>query len=379
MLLGACYWPGARMPLALPGFLICGGLCASIGQTYQTGADPWQLFALWAALTLPLCLGLRHDVLWTAWTVVALTAALLLSQPQADSCWNQGNSPLLSSLGSWMPALTLAFAYRFSPERATGAGLWPMRLCMIYANIGLVATASLNLVVSDNQGIYPLTLFNIACVAYAFSLPGMFDIFVFSALELIKRAVADGILPAMLEDSTRPWPIVLMTGQGGWLAAIPLFVLMFLIFKGALLEDAWCYALGLLLMAAALAVLRNPALPALVEQWSLPGLLVGGALIAYGSYRDMSYALAGTMVTGLGLATAWLVPQTWLRALLGALACATFILAASEYRSYTVVQANWNGVHFALLAWLLALAFVEANPVSGMRIWSPWNRSRTAG
>ena len=85
MLLGACYRPGARMPLALPGFLICGGLCASIGQTYQTGADPWQLFALWAALTLPLCLGLRHDVLWTAWTVVALTAALLLSQPQADS------------------------------------------------------------------------------------------------------------------------------------------------------------------------------------------------------------------------------------------------------------------------------------------------------
>ena len=129
--------------------------------------------------------------------------------------------------------------------------------------------------------------------------------------DLITRAVADGILPkdAMLEDSTRPWPIVLMTGLGAWLAAIPLFVLMFLIFKGALLEYAWCYALGLLLMAAALAVLRNPALPVLVEQWSLPGLLVGGALIAYGCYRDMSYALAGTMITALGLATAWLVPQ----------------------------------------------------------------------
>lgn len=30
-----------------------GGLLALIGQSYQTGADPWQLFALWAVLLLP--------------------------------------------------------------------------------------------------------------------------------------------------------------------------------------------------------------------------------------------------------------------------------------------------------------------------------------
>lgn len=30
-----------------------GGVLALIGQSYQTGADPWQLFALWAALLLP--------------------------------------------------------------------------------------------------------------------------------------------------------------------------------------------------------------------------------------------------------------------------------------------------------------------------------------
>ena len=52
--LGAMLLPVWRAPLALLVFLITGGLFASIGQTYQTGADPWQLFALWAALGLPL-------------------------------------------------------------------------------------------------------------------------------------------------------------------------------------------------------------------------------------------------------------------------------------------------------------------------------------
>ena len=78
-----------------------------------------------------------------------------------------------------------------------------MRLCMIYASIGLVATASLNLVVSDSQGIYPLTLFSIACVAYAFSLPGMFDIFIFSALGLSAKVIAIiGLAQLLLQQRT---------------------------------------------------------------------------------------------------------------------------------------------------------------------------------
>lgn len=36
-----------------------GGLLALIGQSYQTGADPWQLFALWAVLLLPWLFVLR--------------------------------------------------------------------------------------------------------------------------------------------------------------------------------------------------------------------------------------------------------------------------------------------------------------------------------
>jgi uncharacterized membrane protein len=64
MCAGALLKPAARTPLLLLALLAVGGLFAYFGQTYQTGADPWQLFALWAALTLPLCLAARSDVLW---------------------------------------------------------------------------------------------------------------------------------------------------------------------------------------------------------------------------------------------------------------------------------------------------------------------------
>ena len=45
---------GLPVPMGLLAMLGMGALFAYFGQTYQTGADPWQLFALWAALSLPL-------------------------------------------------------------------------------------------------------------------------------------------------------------------------------------------------------------------------------------------------------------------------------------------------------------------------------------
>ncbi len=45
--------------------LLIGALLALVGQTYQTGADPWQLFASWALMILP-------------WVVIARFGGLLL-------------------------------------------------------------------------------------------------------------------------------------------------------------------------------------------------------------------------------------------------------------------------------------------------------------
>ncbi|QNI04696.1 DUF2157 domain-containing protein [Halomonas sp. SH5A2] len=47
--------------------LLVGVLLALVGQVYQTGADPWQLFFAWAVFTLPWVWVARFDVLWVLW------------------------------------------------------------------------------------------------------------------------------------------------------------------------------------------------------------------------------------------------------------------------------------------------------------------------
>lgn len=56
---------------------LVGALLALYGQTYQTGADPWQLFATWAALITPWALLGQMPALWALW-VLLLNIALFL-------------------------------------------------------------------------------------------------------------------------------------------------------------------------------------------------------------------------------------------------------------------------------------------------------------
>ncbi|ARU05168.1 hypothetical protein CCO03_11120 [Comamonas serinivorans] len=69
--LAAIAWPRARTAALLAAGLMLGGLLAFVGQTYQTGADAWQLFAAWAGLLLVWTLTQRSDLLWTLWVLVA--------------------------------------------------------------------------------------------------------------------------------------------------------------------------------------------------------------------------------------------------------------------------------------------------------------------
>ena len=54
-----------------------GVLLALFGQTYQTGADPWQLFFFWAVMTTPWALIGRFPALWIVWLAL-LNVALAL-------------------------------------------------------------------------------------------------------------------------------------------------------------------------------------------------------------------------------------------------------------------------------------------------------------
>ena len=57
--------------------LLAGGLLALIGQIYQTGADTWELFAVWAAAILPWTLVGRLTALWVLWLALLNLAVAL--------------------------------------------------------------------------------------------------------------------------------------------------------------------------------------------------------------------------------------------------------------------------------------------------------------
>lgn len=82
----AAVWPRAApwvqtLALVLASMLL-GALLALVGQIYQTGADPWQLFAGWALLMLPWAWAGRSVSLWLFWLLVTQVAWALWFDPR---------------------------------------------------------------------------------------------------------------------------------------------------------------------------------------------------------------------------------------------------------------------------------------------------------
>ena len=102
--LAALPFPRMRTAALLLATLALGALLAFVGQTYQTGADAWQLFATWAALALVWALVARSDGLWAVWLLIAGLAIALWS---GDTLLNPLASLLnwRSSSRSWLTPL----------------------------------------------------------------------------------------------------------------------------------------------------------------------------------------------------------------------------------------------------------------------------------
>jgi uncharacterized membrane protein len=60
--------------------IFTGALLALIGQTYQTGADPYELFAAWAVSIIPWALLGRLPALWILWLALVNLAVVLYFQ-----------------------------------------------------------------------------------------------------------------------------------------------------------------------------------------------------------------------------------------------------------------------------------------------------------
>ena len=184
MCVGAAARPAARAPLGLLALLGIGGLFAHFGQTYQTGADAWQLFALWAALALPLALGVRSDAVWAPWAVVVATAIATWLHAHVGHRWTVSPEDLDMHLMAWAAALLLAAALAPPLRRFTGAGPWAFRTAVTLLVVMLTLSALGGLFGSRVAPHYGLALALFGCAAAALCLRATFDVFALSAVAL---------------------------------------------------------------------------------------------------------------------------------------------------------------------------------------------------
>lgn len=173
--------------------------------------------------------------------------------------------------------------------------------------------------------------------------------------ELMAAAVRDGILPpdaARPAHDARPWPLVLMTAFGAWLAAVPMLLLLGFMLGDFLERGIGTYLVAVLVLAGACAVIRLQAASLFLEQLAIPGLLVGGALLGYALFRDAHSQVAGLLLGAACLAVAAILPRDWLRVLLGFAACG--LLALCGVSSHGAWSFNHDPASL-YIAWMLAL------------------------
>lgn len=177
---------------------------------------------------------------------------------------------------------------------------------------------------------------------------------------LIQAASAQGILPSDASPSAtaRPWSIVLLSALGAWIVAVALFLVVALLFWEALHRGPWCYVLAICAVTIAMFALRAAPDKDFVEHFSLPALLVGLGLLAFGLYRDVDIAFANAVLTLLLLGIGGALRRNWLRMVLGALACMTFMLMTGGVQLIRYLSV-WNATSFAVLAWLAAMLCID--------------------
>lgn len=390
--LGAVLSNKARVPLSLAGILCIGGLFALIGQTYQTGADPWQLFALWAALALPWALAARSDAVWPALVVVAFAAIGLYFQIEAGPNWLQPESRVLPL---WLIAFAITGA--LSPfagiDEWTGPTKWAFRLAavltallvlsttipailddkgsniLVLAGYAVVGLAILAIVMTHPLDVALLAVYVLALDVLIITGVGYlmfarnnphFETGSFLGLGLIATAVvagsaaailklmrtSDGATPAMSQaaSASRTWPVVVMTGIGALLAAVPFIVFLGATFGVFLEKGGGTYLVGGAILAGAVTLLRTKGNLGFGQQFGIIAFITGLLLFGFGLYRDLSGMEASlalfVLITGLAL----LMPDDWTVGLMGALAggFAAYVASDLVYLAYGVQDVGFS-------------------------------------
>jgi uncharacterized membrane protein len=199
--IGAALLPQWRSWLALFAFLAIGALFAYFGQTYQTGADPWQLFALWAALGLPVLIDTRTESIWVAWVIVAMTGIWLWAHS-----WRTANDEqsIIPAVAGCAAALLLALSLARPLHRFTGAGVFASGTAIVAA-LGIVsATAFPSLTGHGAGGLAVILIGLILATAAFYALSRSFDMLALCTCALAFNLLVDtAIVETVFRSSSR--------------------------------------------------------------------------------------------------------------------------------------------------------------------------------
>lgn len=192
----------------------------------------------------------------------------------------------------------------------------------------------------------------------------------------MSAARLDGVLQAAREQGllptdavphrveSRPWPVVLLTALGAWLAAVPMLGVVGLLLGDLISRSAGPYLVGALLLAGAVVVLRSRDVPLFLAQLAVPALLVGGGSLGFGLFRDAGTAAGAALLALVALALAVLVRAAWLRVLLGASAALLLAIALTPQRwglgRGDSLESWWLALQALLAAWLAAMVGLRA-------------------
>lgn len=203
--LGAALLPTMRTPLGLLGLISIGGLFAYFGQTYQTGADPWQLFAVWASLGIPLALCSRSDSVWSAWAIIVLTAVSLWDHANSGYSWHFDVDASEIHTVALLFAAVPPFLMTKPLRKFTGSGIFAYRIALSVSALFItgVALAGLQHRLSLHY-MFSVALF--VAAAFALALPRFFDVYAASVTGLALNALlVAGLASILFSGSHREW------------------------------------------------------------------------------------------------------------------------------------------------------------------------------
>lgn len=403
-----------RAPATLIGLLSIGGLFALFGQTYQSNSNAYELFAIWAAVSLPWVIAARHDATWSLWTLVAFTALPLWISAQPPENWQASVAPV------WAAAVILCLV--LSPflrlETFIGSTRWAFRLAVILT-LGLVVTYTVPAIFAKQDGLLVAFLgVLIACGAVAgfavmrpFSLALLaasalaVDVLVISALSkmlvtsndlqggflligILSAGVVAGSAVAVLniaksrnggalptagvagfKTDMSTWPVAVLSGIGALIAALPILFFLGITFGMFLAKGIGTYVVGGAIIAGAMAGLHGASAISFRQQLSFIGLLVGMILLSIGSFRDLPAVPAAAMLMTTCTGLAILIRVRWINVLLGAASAALLVYILSTLfigRSSLYLQAYvFQSMSYLIVGTLGALALVGLRQIAG--------------